>query len=225
MLTMGRMMRALIDMTGIRYGRLVAIDISHKVRMKRGEVIFWNFQCDCGQLLKAKGADVRTGHTKSCGCLQRDTIAEMASTHRMTGTKAYMAWKQMKRRCNKDSTENYGSRGISYDERWSTFELFWEDMGGSYVEGLELDRIDVNGNYCKENCRWADNSLQAFNKRKVKTNTSGRTGVSFNKKSRKWYTRITVKNVSFFLGEFENFEQACEVRAEAELKYFGFTKE
>ena len=52
----------------------------------------------------------------------------------------------MKCRCDNDHTENYGFRGIGYDESWTTFEVFWEDMGESYVEGLELDRIDVNGN-------------------------------------------------------------------------------
>jgi len=216
-------MRALIDMTGIRYGRLVAIDVSHKVQMKKGEVIFWNFQCDCGQLLKAKGADVRTGHTKSCGCLQRETIAEIASTHGMTGTKAYIAWKQMKCRCDNDHTENYGFRGIGYDESWTTFEVFWEDMGESYVEGLELDRIDVNGNYTKDNCRWADGSMQAFNQRKSKSNTSGRTGVFY--RGGKWHGRITVKGVSLYLGSFITFEQAVTARELSELKHFGFTKD
>lgn len=89
-------------------------------------------------------------------------------SHLMTKTKIYSTWRDMKRRClnpNIRSFKNYGGRGIQVCEKWLKFEGFYEDMGFSWKEGLTLDRINVDGNYCKENCRWADRKQQAQNRR------------------------------------------------------------
>ena len=85
----------------------------------------------------------------------------------MTKSKAYNSWRGMKERCDKSSNKkykNYGGRGIIYDPKWKTFAGFWKDMKEGYSINLTLDRIDSNGNYCKENCRWANWEMQSNNK-------------------------------------------------------------
>ena len=120
---------------------------------------------------------------------------------------------------------HYGGRGISYDPRWESFEVFWEDMSEGYSEHLELDRIDPNGNYCKENCRWVGRSLQSYNKRLDPNNTSGKSGVSFSKLTGKWHAYIDFEGKRINLKLHETFEEAVRVRELAEIEYFGFNKE
>ena len=103
-------------------------------------------------------------------------------THGMSKTRQYKTWLNMKARCNKDSHdyyENYGGRGITYDNRWESFEGFWSDMYVGYSDDMTLERVDVNGNYCKENCKWVPARDQAKNRTKPINNTSGKTGVDF----------------------------------------------
>ena len=134
----------------------------------------------------------------------------------------------MKARCYTESAsgyEDYGAVGIRLCDRWlgeNGFKNFLEDMGKA-PEGLSLDRIDVNGNYSPENCRWATQSLQSYNTKLKSTNTSGKTGVGFYKG--KWVASITVNGKYKSLGRFETFEDAVEAREQAELEYFGFNKE
>ena len=122
--------------------------------------------------------------------------------------------------------KEYGGRGISVCDRWlgpEGFRNFTEDMG-ECPEGLSLDRIDVNGNYEPNNCRWASASIQGFNCRQHRTNTSGRTGVYWHKKDLRWYSIIIHQNVKIHLGSFRSFEDAVKAREDAEIKYFGFLK-
>lgn len=143
----------------------------------------------------------------------------------------YRSWKNMIDRCyNPDhkSYPNYGGRGITVCDRWLESDNigllnFLEDMGNS--GGLTIERADVNGNYCKENCLWDDRSKQGYNQRIRSTNKSGRTGVRFHDKRGKWVAYITFKNKSRGLGYFNTFEDAVKARESAELEYFGFIKE
>lgn len=98
-------------------------------------------------------------------------------------------------------------------------------MFNSYEDHLELDRIDVTKGYSKENCRWATESVQCFNQGKSRYNTSGRTGVYYLKSKNKWRASITVNNKVIYLYQGSSFEEACRVREEAELKYFGKVKQ
>jgi hypothetical protein len=95
-------------------------------------------------------------------------------------------------------------------------------MGEPPAHGYELDRIDNNGNYTKENCRWVTEGLQGYNRNMSKRNTTGKVGVYFDKNTNKWQARIGKDGVEHYLGSFDTFEIACEVRNKAELQYYGF---
>lgn len=138
---------------------------------------------------------------KSCGC--RTHII----THGKTNHPIFNIWRGMMRRCYNKSDkayENYGGRGISVCKHWHSIKNFIEDMYPSFEEGLTLDRIDVNGNYTPDNCRWADRFTQNSNTQKIRsTNTSGFRGVTFDKSRNKYQAQIVVKHNRFFLGRYD----------------------
>ena len=209
-----------IDITGQRFGRYVVVSYFGLV----GKNTAWNCLCDCGVEKVVLGFLLKNGETKSCGCYYED-MKNLPRSHGMSRTRPHSIWGNMKQRCKNPESLNYAGRGISYDVKWETFEGFWEDMEEGYAENLELDRIDVNGNYCKENCRWVDKTTQQYNRRKTKLNTSGYTGVSYYSSTDKWEAYITVEKKFIKLGYFDTAEKAYEARQEAELKYFGYLKE
>lgn len=181
--------------------------------------------CDCGTVkyYQKKTLVDRIRSCSECGLYAKDHKTEESSF--LYKTKFYSSWDGMKQRCSNPNSvayTNYGGRGITYDPKWESFLEFYKDMYSSYSEGLELDRINVNGNYTKENCRWASSSLQAFNRRRsVTANTSGVVGVSWAKNCNKWHTYIEKEGKRINIGYFENFEEAVERRLKAELEYFG----
>ena len=159
------------DITGQRFRRLTAIRF---VRMDKHKAV-WQFFCDCGNSHEARAADVKSGRTQSCGCWNRETASNRA-THGLTRKgktppPIYRSWYAMKTRCgnpNQKDWNNYGGRGITVCERWQKFENFLQDMGPTWKPGLSIDRIDPNGNYCKQNCRWATKVEQGRNQRRWK---------------------------------------------------------
>lgn len=126
--------------------------------------------CDCGNTIETVGYYLVQGDTKSCGCLQRETVLKLNTTHGKSKTclKEYRAWKAMKARClnpNNPSYLIYGGRGIKVCKRWiNSFENFYKDMGSAPDLKRSLDRKNSNGNYTPKNCRWATVREQTSNR-------------------------------------------------------------
>jgi hypothetical protein len=165
----------LIDRMGQRYTRLTVIDRAQN-RGGKDQNARWVCKCDCGETVTAYGQDLKRGKVKSCGCLNDERIAVLGhgnKTHGMTNTRAYRIWCGMLSRCNNPRSQQwayYGGRGIKVCERWQKFENFLSDMG--YPEdGMSLDRVDGDGDYSPQNCRWATKTEQSANRRNVRTLT------------------------------------------------------
>jgi hypothetical protein len=130
--------------------------------------------CICGNILTAIDRLLKKREKLSCGCLHKENSAKrmhkLAVTHNMSKTGIYKIWSNMHTRCynkNRKAYKNYGGRGIIVCQKWHTFEGFYEDMVFTYQKGLSIERIDNNGNYCKENCKWISLDQQAKNTRQV----------------------------------------------------------
>lgn len=134
--------------------------------------IYANFACGyCDNVFDCIIYAINSGKTKSCTCLRKQN--KQGYKHGMDGTKIYSIWSHMKQRCyspNNTNYKNYGGRGIKVCDRWlNSFANFLEDMS-CHPKFLSLDRIDNDGNYCKENCRWATRKEQGNNKRNSRKN-------------------------------------------------------
>lgn len=161
---------------------------------------FGIYKCFCGIEFKAQTHYINTNHTKSCGC--------SIYTHNLSKHRLYNTWVNMIRRCESITDKayvNYGARGISVCDRWKDVSNFIEDMYPTYREGLTIDRIDVNGNYEPNNCRWVDMKIQGRNTRILKsTNTSGYRGVFWDKSRNKWVARICIDYRKKHIGVFND---------------------
>lgn len=159
-----------IDLTNKKFGRLTAL----KRVANRGDNTMWECSCVCGGKAIVSSGHLSDGHTNSCGCYRADRIVAANTKHGMSGDSFYHLWHNITRRCAKENNQNYdryGGRGIKVCDRWLKFENFKDDMYDSYVDhckiyskkNTSIDRINNNGNYEKNNCRWATRAEQTRN--------------------------------------------------------------
>lgn len=166
-------MPALVDLTGNKYHRLTVIGRAGKLPCG---VILWDARCDCGNVTHATNSQLKSGNTKSCGCLHKEAareqqkrMAAVVTKHGMSCTPEWVAWKNMRARCYdpKDKRyEDYHGRGISVCQEWlESFEAFFAHIGLKPSPRHTLDRKDNDGNYEPGNVRWATHIVQNNNKR------------------------------------------------------------
>lgn len=160
------MPRQVENIIGKRFGKLVVVE---NLSIKKGNNTIHLCQCDCGKMKKATNNSLQSGHTKSCGCLRKETKTK----HNLCRTRLYNIFEGMKKRCyNKNFKfyKNYGARGIVICKDWlNDFISFYDwAVKNGYKENLTIDRIDVNGNYDPSNCRWISQKEQSKNTTKNK---------------------------------------------------------
>lgn len=198
-----------LDLTGHIYSRLTVLsEASKKGRDRR-----WLCQCICGTTCKVHHTSLRSGNTRSCGCLRKEVLTTHGDSQ---GNRLYGIWRDMKARCldpKQPSYSNYGGRGITVCDAWLAYPEFkvWALENG-YSDELTIDRIENEAGYAPDNCTWATWSTQMRNKRKMLNVSSKYIGVSFYKSRNQWESYVQDQGKRKKLGYFEDEVSAAKAR-------------
>lgn len=159
-----------VDLSGQTFGRLTVIHKGEDYTRKNGrhETAFV-CQCECGNVIRVRASQLKSGNTQSCGCARKEQVGALNRTHGKSGTRLHYIWARMRQRCLNESCsdyKHYGARGITVCEEWSSFEAFetWA-LSSGYDDTLSIDRQNNSLGYSPENCRWVTDVVQANNKR------------------------------------------------------------
>lgn len=214
------------DITGERFGRLVCLERVEESKDTYKEYS-WLCQCDCGKTKIVSRCALKSGGTVSCGCYFEDNKSKFNVSHGMSVSAEYQIFKGIQQRCNNPNDNgyaDYGGRGIRC--LFNDFEEFYATLG-KRPKGATIERHDVNGDYCKENCYWeTDWSVQAFNRRsnKVRKNKLP-LGVFFMKSSGTYYAAVSKDGKRHARWGFRSIAEALEATKALELELFGFNRD
>lgn len=159
-----------VDITGQRFGRLTVVEFHHR---DAKSLSYWVCKCDCGNTVVKEMQEMKFGHAMSCGCLQREARIKTKTKHGLCHTRLFRIWSGIRNRCgnpNEPAFKHYGGRGVTVCDEWKDdFQAFYDwAMANGYSDELSIDRIDTNGNYEPNNCRWTDLKTQNNNRRCVR---------------------------------------------------------
>ena len=153
----------MLNITGKQFGRWTVL---HRVGNDARGGATWRCRCQCGNERIIITAQLNSGKSKSCGCLKVEVAKQFWTTHGRSRTRIYSVWRGMLRRCHNVQCKTYpryGGRGIQVCERWHTLDHFVADMGQPPFKGAEIDRVNNDGNYEPENCRWVTRRANVMN--------------------------------------------------------------
>ena len=220
------------DYSNQKYGRLTTLKEVSPYISPGGDYKTRKYlcKCECGNEVSVMITSLRSGNTQSCGCINSERITKQNKVRAIydgySRNKHFSRWKGMIERCyypkHKDY-HNYGGRGITVCEEWREHPkafIEWIEKEGNYKRGLTLDRIDRDGNYEPDNCRFSTATEQVLNRNIMSSNTSGYPGVTEHTNGR-WRARINISKKRKSLGVYETKEEAIEARKKAEVKHYG----
>lgn len=203
-----------LDLTGREFGKLTVV--KRLENNKHGKTV-WLCKCKCSGESTPSGSDLTSGKVNSCGCVHKK--------HGLSKHRTFNIFTAMKDRCYNPKNISYpwyGVKGIKIYQAWlDDFSKFHDwAMKNGYKDNLEIDRVDSSKDYEPSNCRWVTRIIQNQNQRLRKDNTSGVRGVKWNASRNKWEVNISNNKDRIYLGLYESFEEAVQVRKNAEVKYW-----
>jgi hypothetical protein len=189
------------------------------------------FECECGTVKEIYVSNAVKGKTTSCGCFQAESVTTHGHCKKGKRTLTYLSYHSMLARCLDPNHAAYDTyKSIKICDRWNpyeggSYENFLEDLGERPGKLWTLDRVDTLLGYSAENCKWSTKSEQAFNQKRSSINTSGRTGVFWNKSRQRWVVQLMKEGKYYWIGQYKDYEEACLAVSAAELDLFGFQRD